>query len=191
GIVGGRCCREVENPLQKCLSRQMEFLVLGPVEVRIDGGALSLGGPKQRALLALLLLDANEIVSRDRLIDALWGERAPASAQRSLDSYVSRLRSLLGADRIERRPPGYRLRVGPDELDLDRFEALFEQGRMAAGDPAAARDRLAEALALWRGAALADLREELLLVTEAERLDERRLLALEAHIDAELELGAR
>src|SRR5262249_40857270 len=142
---------------QTCLSRQMEFLVLGTIEARIDGRALSLGGPKQRALLALLLLDANEIVSRDRLVDALWGERAPASAQRSLDSYVSRLRSLLGADRIERRPPGYRIHVDPDELDLVRFEALLKEGRAAAGDPAVARDRLTEALALWRGHALADL----------------------------------
>jgi peptide/nickel transport system substrate-binding protein len=167
----------------------VEFLVLGPVAVRIDGRALSLGGPKQRALLALLLLDANEIVSRDRLVDALWGERAPASAQRSLDSYVSRLRSLLGADRVERRPPGYRLRVEPDELDLARFEALLEQVRAAAGDPAAARERLAEALALWRGRALADLQEESLLLAEAERLEERRLLATEARLDAELALG--
>ena len=167
----------------------MEFLVLGPVEVRIDGRALSLGGPKQRGLLALLLLDANEVVSRDRLIDALWNELAPTNAQRSLDSYVSRLRSLFGADRIERRPPGYRLRVEPGELDLDRFEALLTQGRLAANQPAAAREHLAEALALWRGHALADLQEESLLVAEAERLEERRLLALEARINAELELG--
>jgi DNA-binding SARP family transcriptional activator len=167
----------------------VEFLVLGPVEARIDGRALSLGGPKQRGLLALLLLDANEVVSRDRLIDALWSELAPTNAQRSLDSYVSRLRSLFGADRIERRPPGYRLRVEPGELDLDRFEALLTQGHVAANQPAAAREHLAEALALWRGHALADLQEESLLVAEAERLEERRLLALEARINAELELG--
>src|SRR5215471_18648161 len=136
----------------------MEFLVLGPVEARIDGRVLPLGGPKQRTLLALLLLNANEVVSRDRLVDTLWGERAAESAQRSLDTYVSRLRALLGGDRIERRPPGYRLRLEPGELDLERFEALLEQGRTAAaaGDPAAARDRLGDALALWRGRALAD-----------------------------------
>src|SRR5205085_11008123 len=92
GILRHRCCRHVEIALQKCLSHRVEFLVLGPVEVRIDGQALSLGGPKQRALLALLLLRRNEIVPRDQLIDALWGERGPASAQRSLDTYVSRLR---------------------------------------------------------------------------------------------------
>jgi DNA-binding SARP family transcriptional activator/ABC-type transport system substrate-binding protein len=184
------CYSDLEIPLQKCLGRGMEFLVLGPVEVRIDGRPLELGGPKQRALLALLLLDANAVVSRDRLVDALWSELAPPNAQRSLDSYVSRLRSLLGANRIERRPPGYRLRVEPGELDLARFEELLKQGRAAAGDPAAAGELLTEALALWRGHALADLQEESLLVAEAERLEERRLRALEAHIDAELELGA-
>jgi DNA-binding SARP family transcriptional activator/ABC-type transport system substrate-binding protein len=188
-MVGRGCCRDVEKPLQKCLVDGMEFLVLGSVEVRIDGRALPLGGPKQRALLTLLLLDANEVVSRERLVEALWGERAPASAQRSLDSYVSRLRSLLGADRVERRPPGYRLRVEPGELDLERFEALLRQGRAAVGDPLAAQERFGEALALWRGRALADLQQESLLVAEAERLEEQRLLARESRIDAELELG--
>ena len=130
----------MENALQKCFAHRVEFAVLGPVEVRVDGRALSLGGPKQRALLALLLLNRNQVVSRDRLIDSLWGERAPASAQRSLDTYVSRLRGLVGSDRIERHPPGYLLHVGPGELDADRFEAMLEQGRAAAaaGDSAAA-----------------------------------------------------
>jgi len=169
----------------------VEFLVLGPLEARVDGRALPLGGPKQRALLALLVLSRNEVVSRDRLIDSLWGERAPESAQRSLDTYVSRLRSLLGGDRIERRPPGYLLRVEPGELDFERFEALLEQGRSAAAadDPAAASDRLGDALALWRGHALADVASEPPLRTEAERLEERRLLALEGRIDAQLTLG--
>ena len=169
----------------------MEFLVLGLVEVRIDGRALPLGGPKQRALLALLLLSGNEVVSRDRLIDALWGERAPASAAQSLDSYLSRLRTLLGGDRIERHRPGYLLRVKPGELDLDRFEDLLEQARTAAkaGDPALARDRLRAGLALWRGHALADLESESLLALESGRLEEQRLLALETRIDAELALG--
>src|SRR5262249_58052923 len=110
----------------------MEFAVLGRLEVRTAGEGTPLGGPKQRALLALLLLSANDVVSRDHLVDALWGERAPATAQRSLDSYVSRLRALLGPDRIERRPPGYLLRVAPGELDLERFERLLAQGRHAA-----------------------------------------------------------
>jgi YVTN family beta-propeller protein len=169
----------------------VEFWVLGPLEVRIDGRPLALGGPKQRALLALLLLNGNEVVSRDRLIDSLWGERAPESVQRSLDTYVYRLRALLGADRIERRRPGYRLRLETGELDLERFEALLDQGRTAAaaGDHASARDRLRDALALWRGRALADLESEGAIAVEAERLEERRLLALEGRIDAELALG--
>src|SRR5713101_1228683 len=169
----------------------MEFAVLGPVEVRVDGRALPLGGPKQRALLALLLLSANEVVSRDRLVDALWGERVPASAHRSLDTYVYRLRALLGGGRIERRPPGYLLRVEPGELDLERFERLLEHGRAAAaaGDAAEARVRLREALAEWRGRALADLEYEPSAAAEIGRLEERRLLAQEARIAAELELG--
>ena len=92
----------------------------GPVEVRGDGHELPLGGPKQRALLAILLLQANEVVSRDRLADGLWGERPPASVEHTLDNYVSRLRKALGRDRLIRRPPGYVLRVEPDELDRDR-----------------------------------------------------------------------
>jgi peptide/nickel transport system substrate-binding protein len=169
----------------------VEFAVLGRVEVRIDGQPVSLGGPKQRGLLALLLLNANEVVSRDRLIDSLWEGRAPASAQRSLDSYVSRLRTLLGGGRIERQTPGYLLRVEPNELDLERFEGLLERGRAAAatGDAMAARDLLVEALGIWRGRALADLEDEPFVAGEAERLEERRLLALEARIAAELELG--
>jgi peptide/nickel transport system substrate-binding protein len=169
----------------------MEFLVLGPLEVRIDGNAVRLGGPKQRALLALLLLSANEVVSRDRLVDALWAERAPVSASRSLDSYVSRLRTSLGKERLQRRAPGFVLRVEPGELDLERFESLLEQGRVAAagGGFAEARDRLREALGLWRGRALADLESESSLGPETERLEERRLLALEGRIDADLELG--
>jgi DNA-binding SARP family transcriptional activator len=185
------CRRNVENALHKCFACRVEFAVLGPVEVRIEGRALSLGGPKQRALLALLLLNRNEVVSRDRLIDSLWGERAPASAQRSLDTYVSRLRALVGSDRIERHPPGYLLRVEPGEFDVDHFEALLEQGREAAatGDSATARDQLRAALAVWRGRALADLELESFAAEEAGRLEERRLLALEARIDAELALG--
>jgi DNA-binding SARP family transcriptional activator len=185
------CRRNVEITSQKCKSQRVEFQVLGPLEVRIDGRALPLGGPKQRALLALLLLNGNEVVSRDRLVDSLWGGRAPESVQRSLDTYVYRLRTLLGADRIERRPPGYRLRLEAGELDLERFEALLEQGRTAAaaGDPAAARDRLRGALDLWRGRALADLEPEGAIAVEAERLEERRLLALEGRVDAELAFG--
>src|SRR5439155_25445159 len=111
------------------LQRAVEFGVLGPIEVRRDGRELPLGGRKQRALLALLLLHANEAVSRDRLIDGVWGERPPPTVARTLDAYVSRLRKLLGEERLSRRPAGYRLQVESDELDLARFQGLREQGR--------------------------------------------------------------
>ena len=145
--------------LQTWFAAPVEFSVLGPLSVRIDGAPVSLGGAKQRALLAMLLLRANAVVSRDSLIDGLWGEHAPATADRSLDSHVSRLRRLLGPERIERRAPGYLLHVEPDELDLDRFETLLEQGRALArsGENAAAAHTLAEALTIWNGSALADV----------------------------------
>ena len=155
----------------------MEFRVLGPIDVRRDGRSLALGGPKQRALLAFLLLQANEPVSRDRLINALWGAQASTGAGQSLDSYVSRLRKLLGPDRLVRQPAGYVLRVEPGELDLARFEDL------------AARRRLSEALSVWRGPALADLLFEPFAGVEAERLEERRLDVLEERMEAELADG--
>jgi peptide/nickel transport system substrate-binding protein len=169
----------------------MEFRILGPVEVRLNGGPLALGGPKQRALLALLLLHANEVVSRDRLIDALWGERPPPSVNQSVDSYVSRLRRVLGHDRLLRRPPGYVLVLDPGELDLARFEELVAAAREASsrGDAAEASSTLRIALALWRGPALADVLYEPFASGEAEQLEERRLLALEERIDADLAAG--
>ena len=116
----------------------MEFAVLGPVAVRHDGHELPLGGPKQRAVLAILLLRANEVVSRDRLIDRLWGERPPRTAAHTIDNYVSRLRKTLGDGRLSRRPPGYVLHVEPNELDLERFERLLADGsaQLAQGDAA-------------------------------------------------------
>ena len=114
----------------------MRFAVLGPLSVSLDGGPLSLGGRKQRTLLAVLLLRANEIVARDHLVDALWGERPPPSAAESLDTYVYRLRKLLGHDRLSRAGGGYLLRVELGELDVDEFEQLVASaGRAAdAGD---------------------------------------------------------
>jgi YVTN family beta-propeller protein len=169
----------------------VEFAVLGPVAVARDGRDLPLGGRKQRALLAILLLHANEVVSRDRLIDGLWGERPPATAAHTLDNYISRLRKTLGDGRLVRRPPGYLLHVQPAELDLDRFERLLEEGRteLARGDGARAAVALRAALALWRGPALADVLYEPFASSEAERLEERRLVALEGRIDADLALG--
>jgi DNA-binding SARP family transcriptional activator len=169
----------------------VEFAILGPLEARVDGHQLGLGGPKQRAVLAILLLDANRPVSRDRLIDGLWGESPPPSAAHTLDDYVSRLRRTLGGERIKRDPAGYLIRVEPAELDLERFEALLERGRSAAagGDAAQASNVLGEALDLWRARALADLAYEPFASEAVEQLEERRLLALEARIDADLELG--
>jgi YVTN family beta-propeller protein len=169
----------------------VEFAILGTVDVRSDGRRIPLGGRKQRAVLAILLLNVNEPVSRDRLIDGLWGESPPPSAGHTLEDYISRLRRTLGSDRIERRPPGYLIRTAPGELDLERFEALLEQGRSAAaaGRAMEARDRLREALGLWRGRALADLEYEPFAGVEVERLEDRRLLAIEGAVEAELELG--
>jgi peptide/nickel transport system substrate-binding protein len=169
----------------------VEFRLLGPVQAREGASEVALGGPKLRALLATLLLSANEVLSRDHLIDALWGERPPATAAHTLDDYVSRLRRALGGERIETRAPGYRLRVDPGELDVDRFEALLRQGRdaLARDDPATALERLDVALALWHGRALADLLHEPIGQAEAGRLEERRRLAVEERHDAALRLG--
>jgi predicted ATPase/DNA-binding SARP family transcriptional activator len=159
----------------------MEFRLLGPLEVIGDDGVpLPLGGRRPRALLALLLLHANETVSTDRLIDGIWGEAPPESAHRALQVHVHALRKALGPDRIVTRPPGYCVRIETDELDVERF------GRLAAsGEP----DALREALALWRGPALADVAYEPFAQAEAARLDESRLAALEARIAADLERG--
>src|SRR4051794_40240018 len=136
----------------------MDYRVLGPLEVRDGDRSLPLAGAKQRALLALLVLNANRVVSRDRLIDELWGEQPPETAVTSLQVYVSRLRKLLPGDRLLTRPPGYLLELEPDELDLQRFERLLGQGReaLAGGDAERAAQLLHHALALWRGAALAE-----------------------------------
>ena len=169
----------------------MEFGILGPVEVRVDGRTLPLGGGKQRALLAILLLHPNEAVSRDRLIDALWGENPPPSAHQSLDTYVSRLRRALGQDRLVRRPAGYMLVVEAGERDLDRFEELLGAAResAAAGNAAGAAGKTRTALELWRGPALADVLYEPFAAAEAGQLEERRLVALEERFDADLAAG--
>jgi YVTN family beta-propeller protein len=164
----------------------MDFRILGPLEVEDEGRLLKLGGAKQRALLALLLLRANEVVSRDRLIDELWGGSPPETASTALQVYVSQLRKALGADRVETRRPGYRLKVGSGELDLDRFEALVETAR--GQDPREAESGLREALGLWRGTPLADV-DDALARPERARLEEQRLTVLERRIEAELALG--
>ena len=169
----------------------MEFAILGPLRARRDEHELPLGGPKQRALLAMLLLYANEVISRERLIEGMWGEQPPPTAEHTLDNYVSRLRRVLGDGRVERRSPGYSLRVEPGELDLERFERLVERGRIERGQDRSrdAATTLNEALALWRGAALADVLYEPFAAREAERLEELRIAALEERIEAEVALG--
>jgi predicted ATPase/DNA-binding SARP family transcriptional activator len=168
-------------------SAELDFRLLGPLEVERDGEALALGGARQRALLALLLLSANEVVSRARLIDGLWAERPPETAANALQVAVHGLRKLLGAKRISTSGSGYLLRVQPGELDLERADRLGERARGQA--PAAAAETLRAALELWRGRALADLAELPFARTESERLEERRLALLERRIEADLALG--
>ena len=177
----------------------MEFRILGPLEVLEEGRSLPLGGPRQRAVLAVLLLHANEVVSSERLIDELWGEEPPKTADATLRVYVSQLRKTLesrgsGAGKrqvLESRARGYLVRLGADDLDLTRFERLFEQGReaLAKGDATYAAAKLRDALALWRGRALADFAYETFAQAPVARLEEMRLAALELRIEADLLLG--
>ena len=170
----------------------MRFLILGPLEVHIDDGPVALGGIKPRALLAFLLLHPNEAVSAERLAVALWGEDAPSGATKTVQVHVSRLRKALGdADVITTTQAGYRVRVGPDELDAARFERLVESGRraLAGGQAEHAAAVLREALDLWRGPALVDLESEPFARTELARLEEQRLAALEARAEADLAAG--
>src|ERR671934_1329090 len=119
-----------------------QFSLLGPLAVSVRGEPVALGGQKRRALLATLLLEANRVVSRDRLIDALWGEDPPDTARNTVQVYVSQLRKLLPEGMLETAPPGYRLAVEPDTVDLFEFVRLSEEGKaaLAAGNPAAAAD---------------------------------------------------
>ncbi|HEY7602878.1 MAG TPA: BTAD domain-containing putative transcriptional regulator, partial [Gaiellaceae bacterium] len=158
----------------------MQFRILGPLEVLDGDRPVSLGGTRQRALLALLLTRANEVVSTDRLIDELWGAHPPKGAPNTLQHNVSLLRKTLDPNRIVTRPPGYLVRVGPGELDLEEFERLASDG---------SAESLQQALRLWRGPALADLAYESFAQEEGARLEELRLSVLERRIDADLERG--
>jgi DNA-binding SARP family transcriptional activator/DNA-binding CsgD family transcriptional regulator len=165
----------------------MQFLVLGPLEVREGERLVPLGSGRDRSLLGVLLLHPNEPVSIDRLVDELWGESAPMHPTKLVQGYVSALRKRLGVDRVLTRPPGYLVRVAPSELDSIAFERLVTRARSE--PPEGAAGRLREALALWRGLALADVRLEGLAAHEAERLNESRVTALLDRIDADLALG--
>jgi DNA-binding SARP family transcriptional activator len=168
-----------------------EFRLLGPLEVLVDGKPLRIAAAKPRALLALLLLNRNRVVSTERLIDELWGEEVPARAMKALQVYVSQLRKALGPDRLVTRPPGYELRVDDGELDVDRFESLVAAAReQLATDARAAAAALQEALELWRGPALREFRSEPFAEPAAARLEELRLDAVEDRLQAELDAGA-
>jgi predicted ATPase/DNA-binding SARP family transcriptional activator/tetratricopeptide (TPR) repeat protein len=167
----------------------MDFRILGPLEVEETGRAIPIVG-KQRLLLAILLLHANEPVSTDALMEELWGEHPPLSARKGLQVYVSRLRGALGGSsgRVVTQPTGYLIHVEPDELDLDRCEHLAHLGRQALleEDWARAGEHLREALALWRGPPLADFIYESFAQAEIGRLEELRLALLEDRIEADL-----
>src|SRR5688500_16802425 len=136
----------------------MDFRLLGPLEVFEDDRPLELGGAKQRSVLAILLMHANELVTSDQLIDEIWGGEPPAKAGKTLQVYVSRMRKLLHPERLTTYAGGYVLHVEPDEFDVARFEQLAAEAASAA--PSGAARKLRDALALWRGPALADLAYE-------------------------------
>ena len=164
----------------------LEFRILGPLEVLEGGVPVPLGGRKQRALLALLLVRAPDVVPAERLIEELWGEHPPRTAATSLQNLVSHLRKALGPEVVETRSPGYRMRIDAEQLDLIRFEHLVRVAREA---QAAERARLlADALRLWRGTPLADFTYEPFAQNEIRRLEELRLATVEERIAAELEL---
>jgi YVTN family beta-propeller protein len=177
----------------------MQFRILGPLEVRKGGRPVEIGGPKQRALLAVLVLHANEVISQDELIDALWGEAPPATAAKTLHAHIWRLRRALDGDvpqpasdgRLATRGHGYVLEIGPGELDAENFESTLETARslLAADEPEAAVEEIRRGLRLWRGGPLADLAYEAFAQPECQRLEELRLAAQEEWFEAELALG--
>jgi YVTN family beta-propeller protein len=168
-------------------TQRMEFRILGSFEVVVGGRQLPLAGAQQRALLVLLLLNANAAISTERLVDQIWGERPPATAAKTVQVYVSQLRKVLGDGRLETRGHGYSLRVDPGELDAEQFEALCS--RAAGSNPAGAAALLRQALALFRGDPLSDVSYEPFATAEITRLEELRLHALEERVEADLGLG--
>ncbi|MDP9071455.1 MAG: AfsR/SARP family transcriptional regulator, partial [Actinomycetota bacterium] len=170
---------------------EIEVGVLGPLAVVADGRPIDLSSGKQRALLALLALHPGQVLSVDRLLDDLWGERPPATARHALQVHVSNLRKLLGSTTVVTKRPGYVLRLPADSCDATRFELLSRAGRQALRDGRVqeASSTLTEALALWRGPALADLLFEPFAPQEASRLEDLKLAATEDRLVADLGLG--
>ena len=169
----------------------LDFRILGPIEVVENDGSIRLGGPRQRATLAILLLEANRVVSVERLAEDLYAGAAPVTAVTQVQRQISDLRKVLPKQVIETRSPGYVIHVLPEQLDLNRFERQAENATqlLARGEAQRAAELLREALALWRGAPLADLAYESFAQSAIERLDEIRLAALEQRIEADLALG--
>ena len=176
----------------------VEFRVLGPFEVQLGGRLLELGGPRLRAVLALLVADAGRVVSLAALVDGIWGEQAPPDAERTMRSYVSRLRAALATpgggeagQLLMTRPPGYLLHPDPYAVDADRFERLAASGRqaLASGQPAVAAEQLTAALALWRGDPYAEFGHIGALQAERGRLEQLRLAVLQDRIEADLSRG--
>ncbi len=169
----------------------MEFRLLGPLEMRDGDREVRLRGGKERALLALLLLNAGRTLALDRIVDDLWGADVPETAQKMVQVYVSHLRKLLPAGTLHTRPPGYALVLEPEQLDLNRFETAVADARAAldAGEARQAADGFREALSLWRGPALAEFASEPFAQPEGARLEDLRLYALEARLEADLALG--
>ena len=172
----------------------MLFRVLGPLEVRTSSGWTAIGAPKQRAVLAALVLACGEVVPTERLVDELWGTQPPAGARKLVSRYVMQVRLLAGdpdGQMLVTRSPGYQLLMAPDQVDARRFEEALAAGRTALGDGDAgqAGQLLREGLALWRGPALADVPPGMLVTAEADRLDELRLAAVELRVEADLAAG--
>ena len=168
-----------------------EVRILGQLEVRDEDRTITLAGGKQRALLALLVINRNKTVSTGRIVDELWGEEPPRTAQKAIQNHVSQLRHGLGDGILVTDKSGYSLRLEPGSVDADRFEELLVDGRIALdrGDANSAADLLRQAIALWRGNALADVAFESFAQPEIARLEERRLVAVEERIEADLALG--
>jgi DNA-binding SARP family transcriptional activator/streptogramin lyase len=178
-----------DRPCDAQFVSELELRVLGSIEVMANGHGRSLGGPRQRALLAALTLHANEVVSVDRIVDCVWGEAAPPSARHIVQTYVSQLRSALeGVATLRAQAPGYILEVEPEHLDVARWEMLVRDAR-AAAHPADAASLLDKALALWRGEVAADVPLDGVAQLAAQRLEQQRIDASELRIDALLELG--
>ena len=167
-----------------------EFRLLGSLEMLRGGEQVELGPPKQRAVLALLLLHANRVVPTQRLIDELWGETPPETARAALQGYIAGLRKALGSGSatLSTRAPGYVLEVPVGSLDLDRFEALRREARSTT-DARRTSELLHEALSLWRDRPLAEFDGEPFAAVAADQLEERRLGAFEERIEADLALG--